>query len=305
MDPKKRPPHRHAGDRRPLDQGRSLKRRPPAGVAPKVLVERSGPLHAEIILVGRELLRGRTVEANASYLAGWLSQRGAIVHRITIVDDHDRAIVEALTEAIERGARLVITTGGLGPTSDDRTLGAVADALRLPLAIHPHAKQMVESAYRRLARERLASGAGMNPAREKMCAIPVGGEPVPNDTGTAPGVIVRRPGGVTVLCLPGVPEEARGVFLAALERLRDIAPKGAVARREVETPTSDESSLRPILDRLAEEFPQVWVKSHSAGFGRGDGRIRVTIEAGAATEAEAHAAVENALRRLLALAGGG
>jgi nicotinamide-nucleotide amidase len=305
VDSKKRPPQRHAGERRPPEAGRPARRRPPAGIAPKVSLERTGPLHVEIVVVGRELLRGRTVDASASYLAGWLCQRGAIVHRITTVDDHDRAIAEALTEAIERGARLVITTGGLGPTSDDRTLGAVADALRLPLAIHPHARQMVEAAYRRLEQERVVPRAGLTPAREKMCAIPVGGEPVPNENGTAPGVIVRRPGGVTLLCLPGVPAEARAVFQAAMDRLREIAPRGAVARREVETPTADESSLRPILDRLAEEFPQVWVKSHAPGFRRGDDRIRVTLEAGAVTEAEAEAAVENALRRLLAQAGGG
>jgi molybdenum cofactor synthesis domain-containing protein len=274
-------------------------------LAPKVRVEHAGPLHVEIIVVGRELLRGRTVDANASYLAGWLSQRGAIVHRITTVDDHDRSITEAVTEAIERGARLVITTGGLGPTSDDRTLGAVADALRLPLAMHPHAKQMVESSYRRLEQERVVPRSGLTPAREKMCSIPVGGEPIPNETGTAPGVIVRRPGGVTVLCLPGVPGEARGVFHAAIERLREIAPRRAVARREVETPTADESSLRTILDRLAEEFPQVWVKSHAPGLRRADDRIRVTLEAAAETEAEAEAAVESALQRLLSLAGGG
>jgi nicotinamide-nucleotide amidase len=305
VDPRKRPPERRAGSRRPPEGGRTAQRRTPAGVAPKVVLERTGPLHVEIIAVGRELLRGRTVDAIASRLAGWLSQRGAIVHRITTVDDHDRAIVEAVTEAIERGAHLVITTGGLGPTSDDKTLGAVADALRLPVAIHPHAKQMVEAAYRRLERERVVPRSGLTPAREKMCAIPVGGEPVPNETGTAPGVIVRRPGGVTVLCLPGVPDEAHAVFRAAMERLREIAPRGAVAQREVETPTADESSLRRILDRLAEEFPLVWVKSHAPGFRRGSDRIRVTLEAAALTPAEAETAVENALKRLLALAGGG
>ncbi len=305
MDRRKHPPQRRTADRRPPEGTRPGRRHPPAGVAPKVPVERTGPLHVEIIAVGRELLRGRTQEAIAGFLAGWLSQRGAIVHRITMVDDHDRAITEAVTEAIQRGARLVITTGGLGPTADDRTLGAVADALRLPLAIHPHAKEMVEAAYRRLAKERRVAGTGLTPAREKMCSIPVGAEPVPNETGTAPGVIVRRPGGVVVVCLPGVPDEARGVFVAAIDRLRDIAPRGAVARREVETPTADESSLRAILDRLAEEFPLVWVKSHAPGFARVNDRILVTIEAGAATEAEAVTAVEGALRRLLALAGGG
>jgi len=305
VEPRKRAPQRRVGERQPPQGGRPADRRPPSGVAPKVVVERTGPLHVEIVVVGRELLRGRTTDSSAAFLAGWLSQRGAIVHRITTVDDNDRAITEAVTEAVERGARLVITTGGLGPTADDRTVGAVADALRLPLAIHPHAKQMVEASFRRLEKDRLVRRAGLTPAREKMCSLPVGGEPVPNETGTAPGVLVRRPGGVTVLCLPGVPAEARAVFLAALDRLKDIAPKGCVAQREVETPTADESSLRSLLDRLTEEFPQTWVKSHSPGFGLEDRRIRVMIEAGAATQEEAEAAVENALRRLLALAGGG
>jgi len=267
-----------------------------------VLVELSGPLHVEIIVVGREVLRGATPETSASFVASWLSSRGALVHRITVVDDRDRAITAAVTEAIERSARLVVTTGGLGPTGDDRTLGAVSDALRLPLAIQPQAKEMVEAAYRRLERSRVVAKGGLTPAREKMCAIPVGAEPIPNGTGTAPGVLVRRPGGVAVLCLPGVPEEARSVFLLAMDRLKDMAPHAVLAQREVETPTSDESALAPILDRLAEEFPQVWIKSHVPGFARDDARIRVALEAIAASKEEAEALVEEALQRFLAIA---
>ncbi len=284
---------------------RPAERRPPSTPAPKVLVPLTGPLHVEIVVVGRELLRGLTVESSAAFVSSWLSRRGALVHRITIVDDRDRAITSAVTEAIERGARLVITTGGLGPAADDRTLGAVADALRLPLAIHPHAKEMVESSFRRLEKSRVVPRSGLTTAREKMCAIPVGSEPVPNEEGIAPGVLVRRPGGVAVLCLPGVPEEGRAVFLAAMDRLRDMAPRGILAEREVEAPTADESSLLPMLDRLAEEFPLVWIKSHPPGFAREDAKVRISLEAVAASKEEAEALVEGALRRLLALAGGG
>jgi molybdenum cofactor synthesis domain-containing protein len=267
-----------------------------------VLVALTGPLHVEIVVVGREVLRGTTPEANASFVAEWLSRRGALVHRITVVDDQDRAITMAVTEAIERGARLVITTGGLGPSGDDLTLGAVSDAVRLPLAIHPHAKEMVDAAYRRLERARVVAKGGLTPSREKMCAIPVGAEPIPNETGTAPGVLVRRPGGVAVLCLPGVPGEARSVFLLAMDRLKDMAPHGVLARREVETPTSDESALAPILDRLAEEFPQVWIKSHVPGFAQEDARIRVSLEAISPSKEEAEALAEEALQRFLAMA---
>ena len=305
MNPRRTDPPKARSLRRGSPSRHPAPRRLPAGPAPKVRPEhRVGPLHAEVIAVGREILRGRTADTTTRYLAQFLSLRGAVVHRITIVDDNDRAISEAVTEAFVRGARLVVTTGGLGPTDDDRTLGAVADALRLPLAIHAEAREMVESAYRRLQERRVLSGTGLTAAREKMCALPLGSEPVPNTVGTAPGVITRLPGGAAVLCLPGVPDETRSVFDAAVPLLKELAPKGAVARRDVETPTADESALKPLLDRICEEFPFVWVKSYAPGFRKKESRILVTLEASAATQKEADSMVEGALRLLLSASGG-
>jgi molybdenum cofactor synthesis domain-containing protein len=270
-----------------------------------VRVEKTGPIHVELISIGREILRGNIPDSNAVHLAGHLSRRGALVHRITAVDDSDRAITSAITEALERESHLVVTTGGLGPTADDRTLGALADALKRPLAVHPHAREMVESAYRRLHERGLVALEGMTAARQKICSLPIGSEPVPNAVGTAPGVLVRLPGGAAVLCLPGVPEEMRAVFDAAIPMLKDLIPNAHVARREVEAPTADESALRPLLDRMSEEFPAVWVKSHAPGFGSENVLIRVTLEASARTRQEAETMVEGALRRLLALAARG
>ncbi len=267
--------------------------------------DRARLLHVEIVCVGRELLRGRAAEAISPFIAANLSHRGAIVHRIATVDDTGRAIAAAVREALDRGARLVITTGGLGPADDDRTREGVADALRLPLAASHPAREMVESAYRRLRQGGFLQNVGLTAAREKMFMIPVGGEPLSNDVGIAPGILVRLPGGACVLCLPGVPEEARWVFQAGLDRLRDVLPKGSLAQREIETHTADESSLVPTLDRLAQEFPAVWIQSHAPGFGRRDARVRVTLEACSGTKEEAESIVEGALRRLLALAGGG
>jgi nicotinamide-nucleotide amidase len=164
---------------------------------------------------------------------------------------------------------------------------------------------MVEAAYRRLHSAGATFTTGLTPAREKMATIPVGSEPIPNERGTAPGVLIRLPGGAAVLCLPGVPDEARSVFGSALERLKDLLPRSVSAERDVEAPTSDESSLRPILDRLVEEFPTVWIKTHAPGFARRGAKVRVTLQACAPTREEAESAVESALRRLLALAGAG
>jgi nicotinamide-nucleotide amidase len=300
----RRAPKAPPAHRRP-DAARRKAPRASLRPAPKVHPDRVGPLHVELVVVGRELLRGRTVDANAPHLTAWLSRRGALVHRITVVDDTDRAVTAAVGEAIGRHARLVITTGGLGPTADDRTLGAVSDALRLPLAVHPRAVELVENAYRRLHARGIVRKAGLNKAREKMCALPVGAEPIENHVGAAPGVLCRLAGGAAVLCLPGVPEEMKAVFEQATALLKEMLPRMETAEREIETPTGDESSLRPLLDRLAEEFPSVWIKSWAAGFADKNTRIRVTLEACAPTRAEAESVVEIAFRRLLALAGGG
>lgn len=270
---------------------------------PKVIHARSGPLHAEIVVVGRELLRGRLGDTHGPWLAGELSRRGALVHRITVVDDLERSIATAIGESIGRGVHLVVTTGGLGPAADDRTLAGVAEAIHLPLTLNPPARDMVEAAYRRMKSEGSASTEAMNRVREKLCMLCVGAEAIENPKGIAPGMLVRLTGGGAVLCLPGTPEELRAVFDAAIAGIKDLFPTGASATRELETPTRDESSLRPILDRVRHEHPFVWIQTRP---GRRRGApVIISLEAFAATAREAESQVDGALRRLLALAGGG
>jgi nicotinamide-nucleotide amidase len=271
---------------------------------PKVRPDRSGPLQVEIIAVGRELLRGRLGEGNAKKIAEALAPRGGLVHRITVVDDNERAIRAAVGEALDRNPHIVITTGGLGPAPDDRTLAAVAEALELPLTLSPRARTMVEGAYQRLHKSRLAASSGMNLSREKMCRIPVGSTPVLNERGVTPGVLCRLPGGASVICLPGNTSEMAAVLAEALEELGERARKTEIAYREIESPTADESSLRPILDRLTDEYGGVWVSSRTIGPGRQGQKVLVTLEAMAPTIEDANSMVNNAVRRLLALASG-
>jgi molybdopterin-biosynthesis enzyme MoeA-like protein len=183
------------------------------------------------------------------------------------------------------------------------TLEAVATALRRPLTPTPVARSMIEAAYQKLYEARRISSAGMNLAREKLCRLPVGCDVVPNERGISPGVICRLPGGTAVLCLPGTPHEARAVLESALESLKGAARRGHVARREVESPTGDESALRPMIDMLAGEFPYVWISSRPVGMG-GNAKVLVTLEATGHDLDEAEKAVEGAVKRLLALAAG-
>jgi molybdenum cofactor synthesis domain-containing protein len=283
----------------------SPERSPDKGIAgPKVRPDRSGPIHVEIVAVGRELLRGRLGESNAKKIAETLAHRGGLVHRITIVDDNDRAIRSAVREALDRNPHLVITTGGLGPAPDDRTLAAVAEALGLPMTLSPRAQGLVEGAYQRLRQSRFTATAGMNLSRQKMCHIPLGSTPLANERGVTPGVLCRLTGGASVLCLPGNPSEMAVVLGEALEELGEPPRKTEIAYREVESPTADESSLRPILERLADEYGGVWVSSRTIGPGRQGHKVLVTFEAVAPTIEDANSMVNNAVRRLLALASG-
>ena len=204
--------------------------------APKVRPERHGLIHVELISVGRDLLRGRVVDRTAPSLASRISRRGALVPRITTVNE--RAIGAAILEALERNPSLVIVTGGLGPASDDRTLDGLSAALNLPMARHAQAKTMVEDVYRRLAEARVVPTAGITEAREKLYVLPLGSTPVPNARGPAPGVICRLAGGTVVLCLPGDPGEMESTLEAALPLLKDVMPHRHVAARESDAPLS-------------------------------------------------------------------
>jgi len=273
--------------------------------APRVRPARGAALHVEIVVVGREILRGQVADTNSANIAADLSRRGALVHRVTVVDDRETVIARAVTEAIERGAALVVTTGGLGPTTDDCTLVAVGDALGVPLAIHPHATEQVETALRRLKESGIVTRTGLTPAREKLCAIPVGSEPIHNPIGVSPGILAKLPAGARVACLPGAPGECAAVWEEVARRIKELQTSWSHARREVEAPTADESALQPMLVQLHREFPGVWIKTYAPRPGkvaRGHG-IRLTFEAFAPTEHEAEIAVDGAVRRLLAIAG--
>jgi len=271
--------------------------------APRVVPTR-GVVRVEILSIGADLLAGRVSDRNAQAIAERLSQRGAQVRRITTLPDDAAVLAQALREALERNPNLVLATGGLGPGGDDRTAAAVAETLGRPLSPHPEAKRQVEAAYEDRARAKLVPSGAINAAREKLFRLPVGCDVVSNPRGVAPGFVCRLPGGAAVIALPGRPEELRAMLEPALEAVRDIAPPMFTARREIESPTSDESSLRPLVDKLASEFPALTVSTRPSGSRKKGARIVITLEAVAPREEDAHAAVGQAQHRLLALAGG-
>src|SRR2546429_4265517 len=126
----------------------------------------------EIVAVGRELLTGRTVDTNSAWIAARLTDLGAFVARIVTVDDDPAAIAREIAGARERGVALVITTGGLGPTLDDRTPAGVAAALERGPLEHPGPLAFVGRRYAQLAAANALADPALTPPRRKMACLP-------------------------------------------------------------------------------------------------------------------------------------
>src|SRR5687767_1422694 len=156
-------------------------------------------MRAEILSIGNEVLSGRTLDTNFQFLARLLEDSGAPVVGHQTVPDDARAIAAALRTGLQR-AELVVATGGLGPTPDDLTVKAVAQALGRPLILHP---EILEAIHERWA----SWSRGPMPANnEQQALLPSGATAWPNPVGSAPGIHLQHEGRDVVL-LPGVPDE--------------------------------------------------------------------------------------------------
>ena len=157
-------------------------------------------MQAELLLTGAELLLGINADTHTPFLADGLARVGASLARVTMVGDARDQIAAAMREALGR-ANAVVVTGGLGPTHDDLTAAAVADACGVPLAEHAEAVRLIAESMR-------ARGRAIDAIQRRQAMLPQGAEPIPNPTGIAPGIHVRV-GEREIFCLPGVPGELR------------------------------------------------------------------------------------------------
>ena len=211
-----------------------------------------------IISVGNEILVGRIVNTNAAYLARRLTFLGFRVVRITTVPDDVDEIAGEVRGALGR-ARVVLTTGGLGPTYDDVTLEGVARAVFRRLTVNREALEMVKRFYE-------SKGLELTEERVKMAMLPEGAEALPNPVGAAPGSYLELPDGGIVVSMPGVPAEMKAMFEDyVVPRLSKIAPPRRLAECYVVVRGVPESSLAPALEEIARRHPKAYVKSHPKG----------------------------------------
>ena len=202
----------------------------------------------EIVTVGNELLLGFTQDTNARDLARDLASVGGRVVRRATVGDEPRAIGDAVGQALDRTG-FVVTSGGLGPTSDDLTREAVARELRLELKVDP---SVLDDIVARFAKFRPGP---MPASNRKQAEVPVGAEVLTNARGSAPGLWIDDARG-TVVLLPGVPSEFRAMTSAYLvPRVRERSGTAhRVQSRTLRTTGVSESGL---ADRLADQLPSL------------------------------------------------
>jgi molybdenum cofactor synthesis domain-containing protein len=231
---------------------------------------------AEIISIGNELLQGDVLDTNTHWLCRQISGMGGRVRRAAMVPDDPQAIAEALGSALQRHPDLLLLTGGLGPTSDDRTLASLAEALGRPLELNEQALAMVRATYEQLADGGLVQDATLTEVRRKMAHLPQGAEAVYNPVGAAPGVLLRL-GDTVCVSLPGVPGELKSIFGESLRGLwTDLFGKGTFVERVLITDCGDESRLAPVVDGVAAGHPEVYVKSRAQLYGEGV-LLRITL----------------------------
>jgi nicotinamide-nucleotide amidase len=225
-------------------------------------------LRASIIVIGDEILGGFVQDTNSQWLAQRLQGLGLPLDRVTTVSDHPPDIGDALeAELARRRPRVVLTSGGIGSTPDDRTFEAVAATLGRELVTEPQ----IDAAIDRLVARSAAEGSRISEVHaaslRKMARVPAGAALLDGALGVAPGVSVdvdggaRDPGGATVVVLPGVPSELRRITLEGVEPAL-LAGRGSPQHVEELTHGYPESTLNPVLDRLVAEFPDVHVGSY-------------------------------------------
>jgi molybdopterin-biosynthesis enzyme MoeA-like protein len=181
------------------------------------------------------------------------------------VSDDITEIALAIQEAIQRKPLFVITTGGLGPTFDDKTLEGLAKALGRKTEVNQTALKMVKEKYVSYATEGRMDAAKLTPARVKMATLPERTTPVRNPTGTAPAVKVKHQN-VTLFTLPGVPTEMKSIFDDSVAPLIRQAAKGVTFFEASITATDVmESAIAPFIDKVMKNNPHVYIKSHPQG----------------------------------------
>ncbi|MBP1751653.1 MAG: molybdopterin binding domain [Geobacteraceae bacterium] len=214
----------------------------------------------EIFIIGNEILNGEIQDTNTHWLCREITGLGGHVVRGTALRDDLDVIATELRAALDRGTRVIFTSGGLGPTTDDLTLEAVAKSVGKQLLLNEKARKMIKDSYDALFDKGILDQGGLTPAREKMAWLPEGTIPLYNSVGTAPCSLLPS-GQSTIISLPGIPKELKGIFNSSLQPFLQETFRGGISVLHTMTVCcNDESVLEPVLSRVVPAHPGVYIK---------------------------------------------
>lgn len=199
---------------------------------------------AGLVVIGDEILSGRTQDKNVSQIAAWLNVQGIQLAEARVVGDRTDAIMEAV-DALRTRYDYCFTTGGIGPTHDDITVDAIAEALGVPVVHHPDALAVLERYY--------ATRGGMNEARARMARVPEGAELILNRVSGAPGIRVGN-----LFIMAGVPHITAGMLDTLTGQLEGGRP---VVSKSIGCWVA-ESEVADLLRNVEKQFDGVAIGSY-------------------------------------------
>lgn len=219
----------------------------------------------ELIFPANEILIGKTLNTNGRWMAKRITSLGGKVVRFTVVQD-DVGVISATMRRAAKRSNVIIVSGGLGPTYDDKTLQGLGEAINKALRLDTKALGMIKEKYRKIQEKGVIKNATITDHRKKMAMLPEGSIPLPNPLGSAPGVYAEYEG-ARIICLPGVPSELKAIFEESVVPIIRKMVKGAIfAEESFVLEEIVESELAPLIEQAMSRDSYVYIKSHPLGY---------------------------------------
>ena len=199
--------------------------------------------NAAIIIIGNEILSGRTQDVNVVYIANWLNNLGVKLDEVRVIPDIEKTIIETINE-MRKKFKYVFTTGGIGPTHDDITSKSISRAFNVKYSYHPEAYKLLENYYEK---------GKFNIGRKKMAKLPQNASLIYNPSSAAPGFFIKN-----VYCLPGVPS----ILKSMLGGLNNKIIGGHKIFSKTLSLRTVESEISISLEKVQNKFKKIEIGSY-------------------------------------------
>ena len=200
-------------------------------------------INAVIVVIGNEILSGRTQDVNIAYLSKWLNELGVKVEEVRVIPDVENSIVNTINE-VRKKFKYVFTTGGIGPTHDDITSRSIAKAFKVSYGYNKEAYETLEKYYK---------PGEFNDSRKKMAKMPDKASLIYNPSSGAPGFIVEN-----VYCLPGVPSILKSMVNGLKNR---ISGGKKILSKTISVSTVESEIAKPLGD-IQNKFKNIEIGSY-------------------------------------------